>query len=478
MPATSEPPADVAESAIESQAVVSIKTDVEALEKEIVSLQEEETRVFSYLHELAEMVSADRGTRRVPELIVAGVAKVVKATGAAIYLIDKSGSLLIPQVLTNLCPPLIALPSELRDISQIGGQAQLSFLKLQAVNLDSPVLGTCFQTQVPLLLGRMDANGSLPEGFVEHQASTPVMVAPLNYGSKRLGILVAANHAEGGPFPQHLFEVFCSVAVQSAFALGNAMLQEEALEKRRLESELRAASEVQRVLLPKVSPNLPNFSIAATNVAARIVSGDYYDFVPVDATHTGVVIADVSGKGIPASLIMTTCRGLMRGIARGLWSPSQALARVNRMIYEDVKQDMFISLAYVMLESNSGNLTLARAGHDAPLLFSQKSGEVTRLEPPGVALGVDDGDVFERVTKDFSFTMEPGDCLLLYTDGVNEAENSNGDQFGLERMEKTFKENAPLGVDAVLATIQAEVKAHVQDCVQSDDITLIVIQRK
>jgi sigma-B regulation protein RsbU (phosphoserine phosphatase) len=450
---------------------------VAALEQAIASLQAEESRVFSYLHELAEMVSADRGTRRVPELIVDGVAKVVQAAGAAIYLIDKTGTRLVPDVLTRLCPPLIALPEELRTDLWAANPARTSYLKLQAIGLDSPVLGTCFVQQSALHLNRLDAQEMLSAGFTEEQSLTPVMVAPLNYGSKRLGILVAANFASMGAFPAHAFEIFLGVAEQSAFALGNAKLQEEAMEKRRLESELHAASEVQKLLLPDVAPKLNNFSIRAINAAARIVSGDYYDFIPVDADHTGIVIADVSGKGIAASLVMTTCRGLLRGLAGGLESPSQALSKVNRMIFEDVKQDMFISLAYVMLQAESGKVILSRAGHDAPFLYRSATREISRLEPPGVALGVDAGDVFDRVTRDFEFQMEPGDCLLLYTDGVNEAEDMEGDQFGLDRLESCFRAAAVLGPAAVLEQVQAAVKQHVQDCPQSDDITLIAIQR-
>ena len=454
-----------------------VRPQLAALEEVIASLQAEETRLFSYLHELAEMVSADRGTRRVPELIVEGVAKVVQAAGAAIYLIDKTGTQLVPEVLTRLCPALVVLPEELRTDLLAVNPARTSFLKLQAIGLGSPVLGDCFQSQTALHLGRLDEQGTLPGGFTPEQAGTPVMVAPLNYGSKKLGVLVAANFESMGQFPQHLFDVFVSVAEQSAFALGNAKLQEEAMEKRRLESELHAASVVQKLLLPDVSPKLGNFAISAINVAARIVSGDYYDFISVDPHHTGVVIADVSGKGIAASLVMTTCRGLLRGLAGGLESPSQALSKVNRMIYEDVKQDMFISLAYVMLQEASGKVTLSRAGHDAPFLYCAKTGEITRLEPPGVALGVDDGDVFDRVTKDYEFQMEPGDCLLLYTDGVNEAANVEGDEFGLDRLESCFRQAAARGSAAILEEVQAAVKQHVQDCPQSDDITLIAIQR-
>ena len=449
-----------------------------ALEEEIASLQAEETRVFSYLHELAEIVSADRGARRLPELIVEGVAKVVQAAGAALYLLDRTGTQLVPQFVTRLCPALVPLPAALWNDAPSNTQARASYLKLQPASVNSPVLGASFQSQMAVNLTRLDQDGPLPTEYSEDQAATPAMVVPLNYGAKKLGLLAAANFPSMGAFPDHLFDVFRSVAEQSGFALGNAMLQEEALEKRRLESELRAASEVQRVLLPTTAPALEHFHIAATNVAARIVSGDYYDFISVDSNHTGVVIADVSGKGIPASLVMTTCRGLLRGVAGGLPAPTQALSKLNRMIYEDVKEDMFISLAYVMLQGDSGQVVLARAGHDAPFFYEQAIGEISRLEPPGLALGLDDGDVFDRVTKDYSFEMKTGDCLLLYTDGINEAENAAGDQFGLDRLQEVFRRAAPDGPAGILRAIQDEIQAHVQGHPQSDDITLIAIQRK
>jgi phosphoserine phosphatase RsbU/P len=440
-----------------------------ALEQEIASLQAEETRFFSFLHELAEIVSADRVARRVPEMIVDGVAKVVQAAGAALYLLDRTGLKLVPEFVTRVCPAVVPLPEGLRGNTPTTMQARSSYLKLHPVSSSGPILGQCYQTQTAVNYLRMDESGSLDGEYSEEQNATPVMVVPLNYGSKKLGVLAVANFPSMGAFPTHLFEVFRSVAEQSAFALGNAMLQEEALEKRRLESELRAASEVQRVLLPSAAPALEHFHIAATNVAARIVSGDYYDFISVDANHTGVVIADVSGKGIPASLVMTTCRGLLRGLASGVPAPTAALSRLNRMIYEDVKEDMFISLAYVMLRDDSEQVTLSRAGHDAPFLYQCATSEISRLEPPGLALGLDDGDVFE---------LKAGDCLLLYTDGINEAENAEGDQFGLDRLEEVFRLAATGGPQEILRQVQEAIQAHVQGHPQSDDITLIAIQRK
>ena len=132
-------------------------------------------------------------------------------------------------------------------------------------------------------------------------------------------------------------------------------------------------------------------------------------------------------------------RALLRGVSAGELSPSVALGAVNRRLWGDVREDTFISIAYCVLDRNSSRIVMARAGHDAPLLYSGRTGEVTALKPPGLALGVDSGKVFDRVTRDFTLEMESGDCLLLYTDGVNEAVNGEGDEFGMDRLNDPFR---------------------------------------
>ncbi len=139
---------------------------------------------------------------------------------------------------------------------------------------------------------------------------------------------------------------------------------------------------------------------------------------------------------------------------------------------------MFISLACCVFDRRNGEVVMSRAGHDAPLLFSKRTGTVAPLKPPGLALGVDSGKVFDRVTRDCTFPMESGDCLLLYTDGVNEAANPDGDEYGMDRLTETFRNAAPLGAQAVLDAFQLSVSEFAGTQPQSDDITIIAVQRK
>jgi len=458
-----------------------LETSHAALVREHQSHDAEEHRMFDFLHELGETLYADTSARKLHRRIVRGAAEVVEARGGALYLHDAQRGLLVPSAISRDCPPLIELPPAI--IGKIGQDtaAVRSHVRLQSVLEDAGALGEVFRTSRPVLLEDLRAHpafAGLPgagDGRV-----LGVMIAPLSYGSKRLGVLAVARPRAHQPFTAHDFDVFKSLAEQSAFALGNAMIHQEAMEKRRIEDELERASEIQRILLPSRSPEFPGFAFAAACQPAKVVSGDYYDFIRLDETHLGVVIADVSGKGVPASLVMATCRGLMRVSAEQQLSPGAVLQRVNRLLFADIREDMFVSLAYCVLDSTTGEVTLVRAGHDPPLFFHRADGMIEPLKPPGLALGVDRGPVFDRATRESTFRMEPGDRLLLYTDGVTEAlEAKSRDEFGEERLTGVFRSQAAAGAGPLplLTAVQGALAAFTKGARQHDDITLVVIER-
>lgn len=213
------------------------------------------------------------------------------------------------------------------------------------------------------------------------------------------------------------------------------------------------------------------------NVPARQVSGDYFDYIKIDDEWLGVAIADVSGKGVPASLIMAICRSVLRSQAIGNPSPAEVLRKVNRQLYPDIKEDMFISMAYLALDHVRGNVTLARAGHDAPLLYKKKTQTVTPLKTPGMVVGIDSGDVFDRLTTDVAVELERDDFILLYTDGITEALDNEGNEFGLERTVASIRSSAKEGAQAIVTRLIDDLRNFVGSTPQNDDITLIVIRR-
>src|SRR5204862_4980172 len=159
----------------------------------------------------------------------------------------------------------------------------------------------------------------------------------------------------------------------------------------------------------------PVCETSSINCPALQVICDYFDYTRVDEHRLGVAIADVSGKGVPASLIMAICRSVLRSQAPQNPSPADVLKAVNRQLYPDIKEDMFISMAYLVVDFSVGSITLARAGHDAPLLYRRAQQTVEFIKSPGMVVGIDSGSVFDRITSDFVISLEQDDCLVLYT---------------------------------------------------------------
>ncbi|GAA5494399.1 hypothetical protein Rhal01_00560 [Rubritalea halochordaticola] len=446
------------------------------VEKEV--LEGEEHRMFEFLHMLGHSLEKDHSASKLNREIVEGISSLVKADGAAIYLLDRRRENLLPKYLSKHCPPLIGLPVEVLQITKGDDKALRSHVKLSKVPSNEGVLGAVLGSGVPQVIVDLKNHDAFKDAFIHYEGDYTAMGAPLSYGGKDLGVIFAARKHETGLFTKSEFDHFRSASEQASFALGNAMIHREAGEKRKMESELRTAREVQSVLLPNEQPNIPGYRIEGMNKPARIISGDYYDYIPLGEGRWAVVIADVSGKGVAAGLLMAMCRSVLRAELVRDPDPLKAMDQVNRQIFPDIREDAFISLALYVINENDGKVQLVRAGHDKAPLLRKGAKEVEWLKPPGLAIGLDDGDVFARVNRIHEFEMESGDCLLIYTDGVTEAENLKEEQFGHERMVEVFSDAAPLGAEKIVRDMEQALHKFVSGVRQGDDITMIAVEKR
>ncbi|HJT45992.1 MAG TPA: GAF domain-containing SpoIIE family protein phosphatase [Chthoniobacterales bacterium] len=453
------------------------RKSIRRLERSQEEMQIEETLVFDFLHGLGEAFSETIRPADLHRLIVEGATRVLDAQGGALYLTERSGVKLAPTFISKGCPPLVEVPPHILQQAAASPVALESFLRLHTIGHGDGLLGRVWQSGNPAFLNEFSEAPELIKLRDSSFGTSSVMVAPLLYAKQNMGVLALANSRMGAPFSQNDFVVFKSIAEQSAFALYNAIIYSEANEKKRLDHDLEIARDIQRILLPAESPSISGFEINGLNIPARQVSGDYFDYIHVDAERLGVAIADVSGKGVPASLIMAICRSVLRSQAIGNPSPADVLQKVNRQLYPDIKEDMFISMAYLVLDHARSAVTQARAGHDAPLLYAQKTQTVTPLKTPGMVVGIDSGDVFDRLTKDVAVPLEPGDCILLYTDGITEALDHEGNEFGMERMMEAFRSTAKQGPQAIVSRLIDDLRNFVGSTPQNDDITLIAIRK-
>ncbi|HYJ06193.1 MAG TPA: GAF domain-containing SpoIIE family protein phosphatase [Chthoniobacterales bacterium] len=450
---------------------------IRQLERSKEEIQIEETLVFDFLHGLGEAFTETIRPADLHRLIVEGASRILDAQGGALYMMERAGGKLAPAFISKGSPPFVDVPPHILQQAAADPAALENFIRLHAIPPGEGIIGRVWQTRDPVSLSDLSHAPELAGLRGTSLGAASVMVTPLLYGKQNMGVLALGNGPTSPSFSASDFVVFKSIAEQSAFALYNAIIYSEANEKKRLDHDLEIARDIQRILLPSEAPIIEGFEISGINIPARHVSGDYFDYVKVDDERLGVAIADVSGKGVPASIIMAICRSVLRSQAPGNPSPADVLQKVNRQLYPDIKEDMFISMAYVILDHVRGAVALSRAGHDAPIFYDHAAGTVTPIKPPGMVVGIDSGSVFDRITGDFALTLKRDDCLLLYTDGVTEALDANGDEFGPELMMECVRASAPEGAPAIITRLIDELRRFVGTQPQNDDITLIAIRK-
>jgi sigma-B regulation protein RsbU (phosphoserine phosphatase) len=283
----------------------------------------------------------------------------------------------------------------------------------------------------------------------------------LNLESDRLSSFTAAD--------TELVEFFASAA---ALSIAKALLHRQVLDKQRLEDQLAVAREVQAGLLPGAPPPLPGYDIAAANLPSHTIGGDYYDYVPLDGDRVGLVVADVSGKGIPAALIMAAFRAALRTEIRRRASLTVVAAQLNGAVLELRDASRFVTAVCAVLEATSGRVTYVNCGHNPPLVLRAGGGRET-LRRGGAALGLFAGERFRAATV----RLEPGDCLVLYTDGVVEPTDAGGAEFGVERLEAAIRAVSRRPASEALRSVIEDTQAFSGRDHYDDDFTLVVVRR-
>ncbi len=241
-----------------------------------------------------------------------------------------------------------------------------------------------------------------------------------------------------------------------------------------LQNELDVASKMQQSILPTRFPEGPGYQSFGNMEPARNVGGDFFDVLPMANSRIGLAIADVSDKGVPAALFMMSSRTLLKGAAIGTEQPSEVLREVNSLLHDDNEALMFVTVLYAVYDTMTGEFIYSSGGHDSPLVVHSDGSSILLPMTGGVALGVVPDYPFEQHTV----TIAPGDTVILYTDGVTEAMNGGGEQFGIERLQQVFIGSPPASPQDASRMIFDAVSAFAGDTPQSDDLTCLTLQRR
>jgi serine phosphatase RsbU (regulator of sigma subunit) len=329
------------------------------------------------------------------------------------------------------------------------------------------IVGKVVQTAKPILANDARHN---PDYFVARRLTQSELCVPIISNDEVIGVINLESD-ELDAFDDDELQILLLLASQVATIVEKVQLHEHLIEKKRLQGQLEVARQVQLELFPDHDPHLSGFDISAYNFPTEEVSGDYYDWVRIFEDQIGVVIADASGKGIPAALLMAFLRATLRAAAHVGYAPHISLTKANYLLWESIENNQFVTAIYGILDATNKTFAFANAGHN-PLFLLKENGEAQFVERGGLPLGM------FRETRYYEhfIQLSPGQIMVLYTDGITEAANEDGEEFGKERLVECVITGKELEAKDIISLIHQEVTAFSGGKTLADDGTLLIVK--
>lgn len=433
------------------------KEEVEQLSEEVRKLTQKNKKLrravdeLSTLNELALAISGSIDSEEIMSTIIGRSIRSIGAEQGDITLVDED--------------------EDEGDTAETLVRSMVTSSERSPVHLNQNLLGWMQINKKPLKINNPSEDSRFQN--VEWEESIhSLLSAPLMVRSKLIGILTIYNKKEGDKFTDQDQRLLSIIATQSAQVVENARLHEEEQALQKMRHEVELAAEIQKKLLPDEQPETENYSFCGRNVTARSVGGDYYDFVKLSDNRWAICLGDVSGKGMPASLLMSNLQALLRGQVTYKPSPGELLKNANRQFYQSTDTEKFVTLFLGILDTETHTFNYSSGGHDYPFfIHSDKS--FSRLKSGGLPLGVMDNQDYEEE----SIALEPGDKLVIFSDGIVDSRDSNDEMFGEERLEQLLLKKADSTAKELMEHIFDASIAHNANPQPFDDMTMVVVSR-
>jgi serine phosphatase RsbU (regulator of sigma subunit) len=341
-------------------------------------------------------------------------------------------------------------------------------------HLGEGLVGAVAEKQKPMILERTEHKTDMMVLGLDHHHIRSIIAVPMRLKGSLYGVIVAQNAKERACFDQNDAHLLQSLADQAGISVNSTHMYVELTNTVRFREEANIATRIQEQLLPGKVPVLANLNLAVFFVPAKEVGGDYYDFIPHQDGSLGIVIGDVSGKGVPAGMVMAVAKALVQMIAKLTSSPGEIVTKFGLEMYGNMRSGQFMTFNYVRWDDAQRKLTFAGAGHEYVLWFHNKTGRSDKIRAGGLAIGLAK-DMAEYVTEQ-SLQLERGDVVLLYTDGVTEARSPTKEMFTLRRLQAALESNAYLvNPDKIRENVIRELQSFMAGADQYDDITMLVL---
>ena len=436
----------------------------------LLDARQEEAYVTAALLQVAQAVVSSNDLHDTLDTVVHLLPILVGIDTCVIYLWDPS---------SRLFRPIQAYASSRREEETLLSSAFApGEYKLLDASFNSSELHICEVTQPNSLFPSWAQIDCQSYSQVSEQTALSVgdwlLAYPLSMQNIVMGVMLVQEKNMSPSFWERRLEIINGIAQQVSLAIQNDIFKQEMVENERIEREVQLARQIQETFLPTSLPRLDGWELDLRWETAREVGGDFYDVFRLEGNRLGLVIADVSDKGLPAALYMTVTRTLIHAYAADGGTPARVLEEVNELLVNDLPESMFITVVYAILSLDSGELVYANAGHNLPLMYRLEQEQVEQLPKGGTALGI----LTDLELENHIIHIEPGDVLTLFTDGVVDILSPQTESFGEERLRQMIAQNGKLGVDALLENLDDALIDFRQGTRQFDDVTIVAIRRK
>ena len=428
--------------------------------------------IFKFMEQIGTAMAERMDVEGVLDYILDSIVKTTNADAGAALLVDEYEDVLRVRSTRGFYPP----PYEVPRVAITKTRGIERYFRDTPIPLGKTLLGEAVANGEPVYIRtaatdeRMAINKGEDALFV-----SSIIVLPLVSESRVLGVMSVVSTQLGVYFEEADFERCRVFAEYATLTLENLYTYMQALEKREIEQEVGIAADVQRKLVPSRVPTLAGSDLGAFTKPARGVSGDYYDIVKLnDAGKVAMVVCDVAGKGVPASLVMVMIRTILHLVASDNRDAAKMVTWINRGIAGEIDIERFATMSILIYDPVTRTLDYSNAAHHPAVLYQKSSGDVSRIDTEGLPIGLERSAAYGRETV----SLEPGDTVLVFTDGITEALNEKREQFGDERLMTVFKENVTNKADEIVNAIRDSVTKFIGGAKQHDDQTVIVLQAK
>jgi len=427
----------------------------DTLSPDVTSLKEENQRLrraveeLTVINDLARAISASMDPEEIMGTIIRRSLRAVHGEQGVITLVEQSA-----------VDPMKTLV-----------RANTSSSEHEQFHLNQALLGWMHLNKKPLTVNSPRSDERF-RGVKWDESISSLLCVPLMLKSELRGVLTIYNRKDGREFTDDDQRLLAIIAAQSAQIVENARLNEREKQFLKMQEEVSLAARIQSGLLPQKPPTVPGYDIAGKNIPAQIVGGDHFDFIPEENNRIAICLGDVSGKGLPASLLMANLQATLRSQIFSNPSPKKCVQISNRLLFQSTGPEKFATLFYCLLDLNDHSLTFTNAGHDFPFVI-RKNEPPMRLKTGGLAVGMLEDFPFEEET----IALQPGDVLVICSDGIGEAMDIQHQQYGEERLEKIITANIHASATEIIEKIVGDVRSHVNTAPQMDDMTLVVVKR-